>query len=80
MPKRDINGRFIKEEEEFKIIFTLPSLSKLILWVLLLFLLSPWIMAIIRLPIWKDILSKFEMLFLIKGEEAEQTKKNGIFY
>ena len=29
--------------------------------VLLLFLLSPWIMAIIRLPIWKDILSKFEM-------------------
>ena len=76
MPKRDTNGRFIKEEEGFKITFTLPSLSKLILWVLLLFLLSPWIMAIIRLPIWKDILSKFEMLFLIKGEEAEQTKKN----
>ena len=80
MPKRDTNGRFIKGEEGFKITFTLPSLSRLILWVLLLLLLSPWIIAIIRLPIWKDILSKFEMLFLIKGEEAEQAKKNGLFY
>ena len=70
----------LRKKKGFKITFTLPSLTKLILWVLLLFLLSSLIIAIIRLPIWKDILAKFEMLFLIKGEEAEKEKKNGLFY
>ena len=55
--------------------FTLSSFSRLILWGLLLLLLSPWIILIIRLEIWKKIVSKFEKLFLIKEEEAEQTKK-----
>ncbi len=80
MPKRDLKGRFIKEEEGFKIDITLPTFSRLILWGLLLLLVSPWIFIIVRLQIWKKIITKLETLFLIKEEDAEQTKKNGLFY
>ena len=80
MPKRDIKGRFIKEEEGFKIDITLPTFSRLIIWGLLLLLISPWIFIIIRLQIWKKIISKLENLFLIKEQDVEQTKKNGLFY
>ena len=80
MPKRDLKGRFIKEEEGFKIDITLPTFSRLILWGLLLLLVSPWIFIIVRLQIWKKIITKLGTLFLIKEEDAEQTKKNGLFY
>ena len=46
MLKRDIKGRFIKEEEGFKIDITLINFSRLIFWGLLLLLISPWIFII----------------------------------
>ena len=74
MSKRDINGKFIKKEEGLKVNFTIPSFSRLILWGILLLLLSPWIIIIIRLEIWKTTVSKFEMLSLIKVDDINQSR------
>ena len=74
MSKRDINGRYIKKEEGLKINFNITSFSRLILWGILLLLLSPWIIIIIRLEIWKTTVSKFEMLSLIKVDDINQSR------
>ena len=80
MPKRDSNGRFIKNDGEgFKIVFTLPKLSYILFWGLLLIVLSPWILIIAKLEIWKKIVSSLEGLFLIKEENNAPNKKNGLF-
>ena len=80
MPKRDSNGRFIKNDEEgYKIIFTLPKFSNILFWGLLLIVLSPWILIIAKLEIWKKIVSSLEGLFLIKEENNAPNKKNGLF-
>ena len=80
MPKRDSNGRFIKNDEEgYKIIFTLPKFSNILFWGLLLIVLSPWILIIAKLEIWKKIVSSLEGLFLIKEENNGPNKKNGFF-
>lgn len=73
MSKRDINGKFIKKEEGLKVNFNITSFSRLILWGILLLLLSPWIIIIIRLEIWKTTVSKFEMLSLIKVDDINQS-------
>ena len=81
MPKRDSTGRFIKQGDDgLKIVLTLPSISRILFWALFLIVLSPWIIILLRNPIWKEILRKFEHLFAMKEEEAEATKKNGLFY
>ena len=80
MPKRDSNGRFIKNDGEgFKIVFTLPKFSYILFWGLLLIVLSPWILIIAKLEIWKKIVSSLEGLFLIKEENNAPNKKNGLF-
>ena len=81
MPKRDSSGKFIKEKkEELKLVFNLPPLSRIIFWLILLIVLSPWIMIFFRFQIWKEIMEKFEHLFFIKEVDGETTKKNGLFY
>ena len=74
MSKRDINGKFIKKEEGLKVNFNITSFSRLILWGILLLLLSPWIIIIFRLEIWKTTVSKFEMLSLIKFNNINQSR------
>ena len=81
MPKRDSSGKFIKEkEEELKLVFNLPPLSRIIFLLILLIVLSPWIMIFFLFQIWKEIMEKFERLFFIKEVDGETTKKNGLFY
>ena len=81
MSKRDSSGRFIKKEGEgLKIVLTLPTFSKILFWILLLVILSPWLIVLLRNQIWKEIISKFEHLFLVKEEDGETIKKNGLFY
>ena len=81
MSKRDSSGRFIKKEGEgLKIVLTLPTFSKILFWILLLVILSPCLIVLLRNQIWKEIISKFEHLFLVKEEEGETIKKNGLFY
>ena len=79
MPKRDSNGRFIKDTEGLEIYFSLPSFSRLIFWGLILVIISPLIIMIARLEILKILLSKFESLFEFKQEGNETIKKNGLF-
>lgn len=80
MPKRDSNGRFIKNDGEgFKIVFTLPKFSNILLWGLLLIVLSPWILIIAKLEILKKIVSSLEGLFLIKEENNVPNKKMDCF-
>ena len=74
MSKMDINRRFIKKEEGLKVNFNITSFSRLILWGILLLLLSPWIIIIFRLEIWKTTVSKFEMLSLIKFNNINQSR------
>lgn len=82
MPKRDSSGKFIKEkeEEELKLVFNLPPLSRIIFWLILLIVLTPWIVIFFLFKIWKEIMKKFEHLFFIKEVDGETTKKNGLFY
>ena len=65
MPKRDSSGKFIKEkeEEELKLVFNLPPLSRIIFWLILLIVLTPWIVIFFLFKIWKEIMKKFEHLF-----------------
>ena len=65
MPERDSTGRFIKQGDDgLKIVLTLPSISRILFWALFLIVLSPWIIILLRNQIWKEILRKFENLFL----------------
>ena len=81
MSKRDSFVRFIKNEDDgLKIVLTLPTFSKILLWISLLVILSPWLVVLLRNQIWKEIISIFEHLFLVKEEEGETIKKNGLFY
>ena len=80
MSKRDSSGRFIKKEGEgLKIVLTLPTFSKILFWILLLVILSPWLVVLLRNQIWKEIISKFEHLFLVKEEEVRQSKRMAYF-
>ena len=80
MPKRDINGRFMKSEGEgVTISFTLPTFSRIIIWGIICLVLSPWLLILERFKIWNVIISKFEWLFAFKDGESEKTKKNGLF-
>ncbi len=80
MPKRDLNGRFMKSSGEgVTISLTLPTFSKIIIWGIILMVLSPWLFIFERLKIWNIIISKFEWLFAMKDGENGAAKKNGLF-
>ena len=81
MPKRDSREKFIKEkEEELKLVFNLLPLSRIISWLILLIVLSPWIMIFFLFQIRKEMMEKFEHLFFIKEVDGEMAKNNGLFY
>ena len=76
---RDKNGRFTKDDN-FKITLYIPKFTKIIYWILMLFVLMPWITLIIRLDILKKILSLFEKLWIkTEEEEKEAPRKNCLF-
>ena len=80
MPKRDLNGRFMKSDGDgVTISFTLPTFSRIIIWGIILLVLSPWIFILERFKIWNTIISKFEWLFAFKDGENGAAKKNGLF-
>ena len=78
--KRDLKGRFIKkEEEEIKIVFGLPSLKKLMMWIIISAIMMPWISILIKNNMFQKLLDAFDAL--LKQADAEQVskKKNGLF-
>ena len=80
MTNRNVNRKFIqKEGKGIEINILLPPLSRVLLWCLILLILSPWIIMIARLEIWKKVLIKFLMLFQFKENDNELMKKNDLF-
>ena len=78
--KRDLKGRFIKkEEEEIKIVFGLPSLKKLMMWIIISAIMMPWISILIKNNMFQKLLDAFHAL--LKQADADQVsqKKNGLF-
>ena len=87
---RDQKGRFKKktnnsyqrtDDEGFKLSFRFPSLKALINWLIIIFILMPWIAVIARYDIIGQIFNKFEEFITINNSvDAEAPKKNGLFY
>ena len=64
-----------------KISFELPSIKKIVLWILLLAILFPWIAILLRLYILKSVMDVFDRLLgKNTNKEIEPPKNNGIFY
>lgn len=78
--KRDLKGRFIKkEEEEIKIVFGLPSLKKLMMWIIISAIMMPWISIIIKNNMFQKLLDAFDALLKQTDTEQVSQKKNGLF-
>ena len=78
--KRDTKGRFTKKcEEGVKIILGIPSIKKIVIWILLIAILMRWISIIAKYNIFKKILNLFDKLIRTINEDAASPKKNGLF-
>ena len=69
---RDNKGRFAKSSEGgMKNTMNVPTLTKIIYWLLLLIIFMPWISIVCRLEILKKLLNIFDYL-LMKSKEEEK--------
>ena len=78
--KRDTKGRFTKKcEEGVKIILGIPSIKKIVIWILLIAIFMPWISIIAKYNIFKKILNLFDKLIRTINEDDASLKKDGLF-
>ena len=78
---RDRKGRFKKlDDDEITFKITLPSLKRLLYFVLLIAILFPWIIIGNKFNIFKRITDFFERMMTISNEDGDTPKKNGLFY
>ena len=78
--KRDSKGRFCKTDEEgIKIVVGVPSIKKIIIWLIIVGILMPWISIIIRNNALQKLIEAFDELFQKSNEEQGTTKKTGLF-
>lgn len=79
--KRDEKGRFIKTDDSNKIILHFPSIKRILIWIVIIWVFMPWITIISKFDVLKKILDLFECLFTKSNDENDETtKKNGIFF
>ena len=79
--KRDEKGRFIKKDDSNKIILHFPSIKRILIWIVIIWVFMPWITIISKFDVLKKILDLFECLFTKSNDENDETtKKNGIFF
>ena len=77
---RDSKGRFSKKAEEgFRIIFDMPSIKRILIWVISFGILLPWISIIAKFEILNKLLSLFDELMDGKINENGNSKKSGLF-
>ena len=77
---RDYKGRFSKKTEEgFKIIFDIPSIKRILIWLLLFGILLPWILIISKFEILNKLFSLFDELMNRTINENGNSKKGGLF-
>ena len=76
MKKRDSNGRFIKEIKEgyTHLAVDLPSFIIIIVWILILFIIFPWILIITKFNIFQKMDNIFDSLL---KKNQKQFLKNG---
>ena len=71
--------RFIKkEEEEIKIVFGLPSIKKLMMWIIISAIMMPWISIIIKNNMFQKLLDAFDAL--LKQTDTEQVSQKKMDY
>ena len=83
MKKRDSKGRFSRnsDEEDNNLVLTLPSVKNIILWISIIFVLSPWLIIISKFNVFQKLENIFDILYKERNEEiAENGKKSGLFY
>ena len=83
MKKRDLKGRFLKNEDEERNILTLalPSLKVIITWMAIIFLIFPWLIIISKFNVFQKIEDIIENLLKENIEDSsENGKKSGLFY
>ena len=74
--KRDGKGRFIKTDDSNKIIIHFPTIKRILIWIVIIWVLKPWRTIISKLDILKKILDLFECLFTKSNAENDETTKN----
>lgn len=79
--KRDKKIRFSKScEDGLNITLGIPSIRKIVTYLIIAFILLPWVSILSKFNVLRKILDYFEFLLKIGNEEDSNTKKNGLFY
>ena len=76
---RDNRGRFLKQDKNTTINFTIPTLKDIIFWLIVCFILFPWIAIRARFHVLRKIIEFFENCMFIEKEVEDSPKKNGLF-
>jgi len=77
MKARDSKGRFAANGGGF--IFTFPSLSSILYYIILIFIFMPWLIILSKLNLLEKLATLFDSIFK-EPEASEANKKNGLFY
>ena len=73
--KRDSRGKFYKaEERKVEILVDLPSITNIIFYGALIFIILPWIVIILKFNVWQNIRNKKEELFAFPAQNNEETQ------
>ena len=64
-----------KNDEGHKIELNIPSVKKIIFWIVLLWVLMPWISIMAKFQILNKLFNIFQDLFIQQPEEAADTHK-----
>ena len=79
--KRDDKGRFSKSSEgRLKLTLDFPPIKKIIIYLILGFVLLPWILLITKLNLFRKVLDYFELLFKFDNEEIDSTPKKMVYF
>lgn len=76
MKSRDSKGRFSKPIDEG---LAIPSIKSILYWITLGFIFLPWMIILSKFNLFERISLIFDSVFK-ETENAEQNKKNGLFY
>ena len=77
---KDKSGKFIKKENNTTIHFTIPTLKDIFFWIIICFILFPWLAIGERFHVLSKVIEFFENCMFIEKEAEESPKKNGLFY
>ncbi len=78
--ERDKNGRFSKKAEEgTKLIFDIPPIKKILIWLIIFGVLLPWMSILSKFDVLTKILNLFDDLMNPTANENGNAKKGSLF-